>query len=114
MSQPETDPTAPAPSTDASLREAVEALCEEWAGGPHGTSCRHAARLREVLAASEADRATAGERVCICPTDDYCPKCHPRWHAKWIAEKQAPGGIGCWRPAYLDATPPADDTSEVE
>jgi hypothetical protein len=26
--------------------------------------------------------------VCECPTDDYCPKCHPRWHAKWQAERE--------------------------
>jgi len=24
------------------------------------------------------------EVECTCPTDDYCPKCHPRWHAKLI------------------------------
>ena len=23
--------------------------------------------------------------VCECPTDDYCPKCHPRWYANWRA-----------------------------
>jgi len=26
--------------------------------------------------------------ACECPTDDYCPKCHPRWHAKWQAEQR--------------------------
>lgn len=32
---------------------------------------------------SERQAAENDAPACVCPTDDYCPKCHPRWYAKW-------------------------------
>lgn len=37
----------------------------------------------------EPDAGDIEVLACACPTDDYCPKCHPRWHAKWLAREEA-------------------------
>ena len=26
--------------------------------------------------------------ACECPTDNYCPKCHPCWYAIWRAKQR--------------------------
>lgn len=95
-----------APSTDASLHEAVEHLADEFdrrqsrnAAHNGNVSCSvwgiAGAEVRRLLSASEADRATAGERcVCIEPT----------------TYEDDDGVMRCWD-CSLPATPPADDTN---
>lgn len=57
--------------------------------------------------------AEAAAPACECPTDDYCPRCHPRWHAlhaertKSASTTYPPCG-NCGRPSGFDC---CDDPS---
>jgi hypothetical protein len=58
------------------------------------TECRCASssggHLCGVCVAQGKGEAEAPEQPeCVCPTDDYCPKCHPRWHAKWTSTPES-------------------------
>lgn len=47
------------------------------------------AALQRSVAAAKEQRAQQSKDApaCECPTDNYCPRCHPRWHAIWRANQ---------------------------